>query len=57
MLGSRGRLFWDLAGPDEPLLRINTITSLVPLLLPDLDAAIAGWLVAQLEDPATHAAP
>jgi glycogen debranching enzyme len=50
-------LFWDLAGLDEHPLRTSTITSLFPLLLPDLDAAIAARLVAQLEDSATYAAP
>ena len=50
-------LFWDLAGLDEHPLRTSTITSLFPLLLPDLDAAIAARLVTQLEDPATYDAP
>jgi glycogen debranching enzyme len=38
-------LFWDLAGPEERPLRVNTISSLLPLLLPDLDRDIVRRLV------------
>jgi glycogen debranching enzyme len=50
-------LFFDLAGRQERWLPTNTITSLFPLLLPDLDAAVVEALVAQLRDPTHYEAP
>lgn len=50
-------LFWDLAGLAEQPLRSSTMTSLFPLLLPDLPEPIAARLVAQLEDPEAFATP
>lgn len=38
-------LFWDLAGRDERPLRVNTISSLIPLILPQLDKEIVTRLV------------
>ena len=43
--------FFDLAGADERPLRTLTITSLMPLAIPDLDRGIAERLVAHLRDP------
>lgn len=50
-------LFFDLAGAQERWLETNTITSLFPLLLPDLDDDVVELLVAQLRDPARYDAP
>lgn len=50
-------LFWDLAGLAERPLRTSTVTSLFPLLLPDLPAPIVARLIAQLEDPGAYATP
>ncbi len=44
-------LFFDLAGRDEDWLEVNTITSLFPLLLPDLDEERVGRLIGHLTDP------
>ena len=41
----RRGLFWDLAGEDERPLEVNTISSLVPLILPELDRSIVVKLV------------
>jgi glycogen debranching enzyme len=49
-------LFFDLAGTREEMLRIDSFTSLLPLLLPELDAAKARRLIEELEDPALYAA-
>lgn len=38
-------LFWDLSGAAEEQARVLTFTSLFPLILPDLDAAVAKRLV------------
>jgi glycogen debranching enzyme len=38
-------LFWDLSGAAEEPARVLTFTSLFPLILPDLDAAVATRLV------------
>lgn len=50
-------LFWDVVGQDEHQLRTSTVTSLFPILLPDLDESIVARLVAQLEDPAAYGTP
>jgi glycogen debranching enzyme len=50
-------LFFDLAGAEEEMLRTNSISSLMPLLLPDLPAPIAATLIDHLEDPREYAAP
>ena len=38
-------MFWDLSGATEEPVRVLTFTSLFPLILPDLDPAIARRLV------------
>ncbi len=50
-------LFFDLAGHQEQMLRVNTVSSLMPLALPELPAEIAARLIAHLEDPEEYAAP
>ena len=50
-------LFFDLAGAEEEMLRTNSISSLMPLLLPDLPAPIAATLIDHLEDPREYSAP
>jgi glycogen debranching enzyme len=50
-------LFFDLAGTQERWLTTNTITSLFPLLLADLDGELVEALVTQLRDPARYDAP
>jgi glycogen debranching enzyme len=50
-------LFFDLAGAEEETLRTNSISSLMPLLLPDLPAPIAATLIDHLEDPREYSAP
>jgi glycogen debranching enzyme len=47
-------LFFDLAGAQERWLDTSTITSLFPLLLPDLDEAVVARLEAHLRDPAGY---
>ncbi len=42
--GERGA-FWDLAGQAEHRLEVLTVTSLIPLAIPDLPASIADTLV------------
>ncbi|HYO56993.1 amylo-alpha-1,6-glucosidase [Archangium sp.] len=49
-------LFFDLAGRAERHLRVDTFTSLMPLVLPDLPQPIAERLIAHLEDPGAYAA-
>jgi glycogen debranching enzyme len=44
-LDEKAGLFWDLSGADEEQARVLTFTSLFPLILPDLDAAVAKRLV------------
>ena len=51
----RSGLFFDLAGKDEHQLRINTVSSLMPLALPELPAEIAARLMAHVEDPTEYA--
>ena len=41
----RRGLFWDLSGAREDQVRVLTFTSLFPLVLPDLDRAVAARLV------------
>jgi glycogen debranching enzyme len=44
-------LFFDLAGRREDMLRVSTVSSLMPLALPDLPKPIAQRLLARLSDP------
>jgi len=50
-------LFFDLAGDGERMLRVNTVSSLVPILLRDLPKEYATALVRHVEDPEEYAAP
>jgi glycogen debranching enzyme len=51
-------LFWDLAGIAERPLRVNTISSLLPLVLPELDRGIVTRLVEEhLLNPREYALP
>lgn len=50
-------LFFDLAGPEEKQLRVNTVSSLMPLALPELPREMAQRLIAHVEDPREYAAP
>lgn len=50
-------LFFDLAGQAERPLRVNTVSSLLPLLLPDLPGSVVERLVAHLADEREYAAP
>ena len=50
-------LFFDLAGAEEEMLRTNSISSLMPLVLPELPGPLAASLIAHLEDPREYAAP
>ena len=52
----RSGLFFDLAGTGERMLKVNTVSSLLPILLPDLPKAQADALVRHIEDPAEYAA-
>lgn len=54
---SEAGLFWDLAGKKEAPLKVNTISSLMPLALPDLPPRIAERLVGHLQDGREYAAP
>jgi glycogen debranching enzyme len=49
--------FFDLAGADERPLRTLTITSLMPLAIPDLDRRIVERLIEHLRDPKSFALP
>lgn len=49
-------LFFDLAGRTEEKQRVSTISSLMPILLPDLPATAASALVAHIEDAGDYAA-
>lgn len=49
-------LFFDLAGNQERMLRTNSVSSLLPLALPELPAEIAGALIRHLEEPAEYKA-
>lgn len=50
-------LFFDLAGRDETPLRVNTVSCLMPLALPDLPAEVAEALIRHLTDPREYATP
>jgi glycogen debranching enzyme len=50
-------LFFDLAGRREERLRVNTVSSLLPLALPDIPAKIAERIVGHLTDEREYAAP
>jgi glycogen debranching enzyme len=50
-------LFFDLAGRREERLRVNTISSLLPLALPDLPAKVAERIVGHITDEREYAAP
>jgi len=50
-------LFFDLAGRREERLRVNTVSSLLPLALPDIPARIAERIVGHLTDEREYAAP
>lgn len=50
-------LFFDLAGAAERPLAVNTVSSLMPLLLPDLPADAAQAVIRHLEDPREYASP
>ena len=55
--GPAPRAIWDLAGAANEPLRVLTVTSLVPLILPRLPRQIAAALVEQLTDPLTFWLP
>jgi hypothetical protein len=50
-------LFFDLAGRNERMLKVNTVSSLVPILLTDLPPQQIDAVVRHIEDPAEYAAP
>jgi glycogen debranching enzyme len=50
-------LFFDLAGRREERLRVNTVSSLMPILLPDLPAKVVDRLVGHITDEREYAAP
>src|SRR5260221_301154 len=50
-------LFFDLAGRREERLRVNTVSSLLPLALPDLPAKVAERVVGHITDEREYAAP
>jgi glycogen debranching enzyme len=50
-------LFWDLAGLREEPLKVNTVSSLMPLVLPGLPSRCVDALVDHLTRPAEYAAP
>jgi glycogen debranching enzyme len=50
-------LFFDLAGRREQRLRVNTISSLLPILLPNLPPRVAARLVSHLTDTREYGAP
>ena len=50
-------LFFDLAGEGERMLKVNTVSCLVPIALPDLPKPQADALIRHIEDPAEYAAP
>jgi len=51
-------LFWDLAAVAERPLRVNTISSLLPLVLPELDRGVVTRLVEEhLLNPREYALP
>ena len=50
-------LFFDRAGNDERMLKVNTVSCLVPILLPDLPDHQVAALVRHIEAPDEYAAP
>jgi glycogen debranching enzyme len=50
-------LFFDLAGRREERLRVNTVSSLMPLALPDIPPKVAERIVAHITDEREYAAP
>ena len=50
-------LFFDLAGQREERLNISTVTSLMPILLPELPRPMVEALVRHISDPKEYAAP
>jgi len=50
-------LFYDLAGAREEPLRVNTVSSLLPILLPDLPQPAVEGLLTHLTNPAEYGAP
>lgn len=50
-------LFFDLAGRREEPLRVNTVSSLMPLVLPDLPAKVAERIIGHVTDEREYAAP
>jgi hypothetical protein len=49
-------LFFDLAGRGERMLRTNSVSSLLPLALPELPSEVAKALIQHLEDPKEYQA-
>lgn len=49
-------LFFDLAGAREEPLRVNTVTSLLPILMPDAPASVVDAIVDHLDSPSEYAA-
>jgi glycogen debranching enzyme len=49
-------LFYDLAGEREEMLKVSTVTSLMPILLPDLPREMAEALAKHIADPKEYAA-
>ncbi len=49
-------LFFDLAGKAEKQLQVSTVTSLLPILLPDLPPEMVDSLVKHISDPKEYAA-
>lgn len=50
-------LFFDLAGNRETPLKVNTVSSLMPILLPELPPHIVSALIGHLTNPAEYSAP
>ena len=54
---AKAGLFFDVAGKREEKLRVNTVSCLLPLALPDLPAPVAERLIAHVTDPDEYWAP
>lgn len=52
----RDRLFYDLAGREERMLKTSTISSLMPLLIADLPSDMTGALLEAVRDPERYGA-
>jgi glycogen debranching enzyme len=50
-------LFFDLAGKDERMLRVNTVSSLLPIVLPELPSSHTDAIIRHLTDPGEYGAP